>query len=70
MAFYVEGRGYFWYKHMPFGLTGVPSTSADMTAKQLHDLLVDEIMELFIDDGGTAADTFKEMMSKLTRIFT
>ena len=55
---------------MPFGLTGAPSTFAHMTAKQLHDLLVEEILELFIDDGGTAADTFKEMMDKLTRIFT
>ncbi|KAG2063210.1 hypothetical protein BDR04DRAFT_1038859 [Suillus decipiens] len=26
-------------------------------------------MELFVDDGGTAADTFKKMMEKLTRIF-
>ena len=65
-AFYIEGRGYFWYKCMPFSLTGVPSTFADMTAKQLHNLLVDEIMELFVNDGGTAADTFEEMMSKLT----
>jgi hypothetical protein len=69
-AFYVEGRGYFWYKHMPFGLTGAPSTFANMTAKSLYDLLADETMELFVDDGGTAADTFREMMSKLTRIFT
>ncbi|KAG2063078.1 hypothetical protein BDR04DRAFT_987115, partial [Suillus decipiens] len=23
----------------------------------------------FVDDGGTAADTFREMMEKLTRIF-
>lgn len=69
-AFYVEGRGYFWYKHMPFGLTGAPSTFGNMTATHLHDLLAKEIMELFVDDGGTAADTFKEMMSKLTQTFT
>ena len=55
---------------MPFGLTGAPSTFTHMTAKQLHDLLVEEILELFVDDGGMAADTFKEMMDKLTRIFT
>ena len=70
MAFYVEGRGYFWYKRMPFGLTGAPSTFANMTAKHLYDLLAEETMELFVDDGGTAADTFEEMMGKLTRIFT
>jgi hypothetical protein len=27
-------------------------------------------MELFVDDGGTAANDFDEMMGKLTRIFT
>jgi hypothetical protein len=65
MAFYVEGRGYFWYKRMPFGLTGAPSTFAGVTADNMHNLL-----ELFVDDGGAAADTFEEMMDKLTKIFT
>ena len=69
-AFYVEGRGYFWYKRMPFGLTGAPSTFGNMTATHLYELIVEEIMELFVDDGGAAADTFEEMMDKLTRIFT
>lgn len=68
-AFYVEGRGYFWYKRMPFGLTGAPSTFAHMTATRMHDLIATEIMELFVDDGGTAADTFEEMMEKLGKIF-
>ena len=63
-AFYVEGWGYFWYKRMPFGLTGAPSTFAHMMGQHLYDLLVKEIMELFVDDGGAAADTFPEMMSK------
>jgi transposase InsO family protein len=69
-AFYVEGRGYFWYKRMPFGLTGAPSTFANVTATHMYDLLADEVIELFVDDGGTAADTFEDMMNKLTRIFT
>lgn len=69
-AFYVEGRGYYRYKRMPFGLTGGPSTFANVTAKHMYDLLVEEILELFVDDGGAAADTFEEMMDKLTRIFT
>jgi transposase InsO family protein len=69
-AFYVEGRGYFWYRRMPFGLTGAPSTFANMTANNMYDLLAEEIMELFVDDGGAAADSFEEMMSKLTKIFT
>ena len=57
-AFYVEGRGYFWYNRMPFGLTGAPSTFGVVTANNMHDLLVEEIMELFVDDSGAAADTF------------
>ena len=69
-AFYVEGRGYFWYKRMPFGLTGAPSTFGHMTATRMHEPIADGTMELFVDDGGTAADTFEEMMEKLTRIFT
>ena len=69
-AFYVEGRGYFWYKRMPFGLTGAPSTFSHMTATRMHEPIADGTMELFVDDGGTAADTFDEMMEKLTRIFT
>ena len=36
-AFYVEGWGYFWYKRMPFGLTGAPSTFAHMTGQHLYD---------------------------------
>ena len=55
---------------MPFGLTGGPSSFANMTAKSLFDLLVKEIMELFVDNGGTAADEFEEMIDKLTQIFT
>ena len=55
---------------MPFGLTGAPSTFVHMTGQHLYDLLVDKVMELFIDDGGAAADTFPEMMNKLRHIFT
>ena len=55
---------------MPFGLTGAPSSFANMTAEHLFDLLAAEVMELFVDDGGTTADTFEDMINKLTRIFT
>lgn len=69
-CFYVEGRGYFQYKRMPFGLTGAPSTFAHMTATHLHDLLSSGVMELFVDDGGTADDDFDTKMSKLAQIFS
>jgi hypothetical protein len=68
-AFYVEGRGWFWYKRMPMGLTGAPSTFADMTATHLHNLIADGTMELFVDDGACAANTFEEMIEKLTKVF-
>jgi hypothetical protein len=55
---------------MPFGLTDAPSTFANMTANNMYDLLADEIMELFVEDGGAAADSFDKMMYKLTKIFT
>ena len=55
-AFYFEGRGYFWYKRIPFGLTGAPSTFAHMTATRMHELLVKKIVELFIDDGNKPRD--------------
>ncbi|TFY74871.1 hypothetical protein EWM64_g9142, partial [Hericium alpestre] len=69
-AFYVEGRGYFWYIRMPFGLTGAPASFAYMMGRHLYDLLVDDVMELFVDDGGAFADEFDGMMGKLRRIFT
>ena len=43
---------------------------ANMTAMHMADLLADETMELFVNDGGSAANTFGEMMEKLTCIFT
>jgi hypothetical protein len=53
---------------MPFGLTGAPSSFAELTACHLHDLLSDGDIELFVDDGGAAADEFDEMMCKLIRL--
>lgn len=69
-CFYVEGRGFFQYKRMPFGLTGAPSTFANLTATHLHDLLADGTMELFVDDGATAGDDFEEKLTRLQHIFT
>jgi hypothetical protein len=67
---FVPGKGYYAYLRMPFRLTDAPTEFGHMCATRLHDLLVKEIMELFVDDGGTAANEFGEMMRKLRIIFT
>ncbi|PSR72495.1 hypothetical protein PHLCEN_2v11634 [Hermanssonia centrifuga] len=69
-CFYVEGRGYFWYLKMPFGLTGAPSTFAHLTAAHLHDLITDGTMELFVDDGGTRGSDFQTKISNIRRILS
>jgi len=69
LAFYIEGRGYFWYKRMPMGITGAPTAFCDALAERLHDFLIMHYMELFMDDGGCATSTFKEMINKLTNLF-
>jgi len=68
VCFYVEGRGYFAYKRMPFGLTGAPSTFAQMTANALGNL-TGTLIELFVDDGGMAGDEFKIVMNNLRTLF-
>ncbi|KAJ3507688.1 hypothetical protein NMY22_g16851 [Coprinellus aureogranulatus] len=68
ITFYVEGRGYFAYVRMPFGVTGGPSEFAHFTALRLHDLIADGTCELFVDDGGSASDSYDEGMGKLRRI--
>jgi hypothetical protein len=63
-AFILKGGGYFCYKHMPFGLTGAPSTFAEMTAQALADL-VGILFELFVDDGGMAGDDFTTTLTNI-----
>ena len=65
ITFYIEGRGYFAYQRMPFGVTGGPSEFGHVTAQCLHDLIAQATMELFVDDGGMASDSFEEGMEKL-----
>lgn len=69
LAFYVEGRGYFWYKRMPMGIMGAPTMFCKAVAIRLQDFLVSYTMEIFMDDRGCSADTFKDMMEKLEAIF-
>ena len=47
---------------MPFG---GPAEFRHVTAECFHDLIAALVMELFVNDGGMAADTFKEGMEKL-----
>ena len=67
ICFYVEGRGYYAYLRMPFGLTGAPSTFGGMTARALGDL-TGILFELFVDDGGMAGDNFKTMLENTRRL--
>ena len=50
---------------MPFGVTGEPSEFRHITAERFHDLVAKSILELFVDDGGMAMNSFKEGMYKL-----
>ena len=68
ITFYMEGRGYFAYQRMPFGVTGGPSEFGHTTAERFHDLIARTIMELFVDDGGMSADSFEEGMEKLKEL--
>ena len=68
-AFYVEGRGYFVYRRMPFGLTGAPSCFNEVTAKALQGL-VGTMIQLFVDDGAMACNTFADKLANLCIFFT
>jgi hypothetical protein len=67
ICFYVEGRGYFAYLRMPFGLTGAPSSFGQMTAAALGDL-IGILFELFVDDGGLAGDNFETMLGNTRQL--
>lgn len=62
LTFYVEGWGYFKYLHLPFDVTGGPSEFAQLTGEHMHDLMADGTTKLFVDDGGSASDTFEDGM--------
>lgn len=65
ITFFIEGRGYFAYQRMPFGVTGGPSEFGHVTGEQFHDLIAKTILELFVDDGSMASNSFEEGMEKL-----
>ena len=65
ITFFVEGRGYFVYQHMPFGVTGGPSEFGHVTGEQFHDLIIQTILKLFVDNGSMVANSFDEGITKL-----
>ncbi|QRV91923.1 Retrovirus-related Pol polyprotein from transposon opus [Ceratobasidium sp. AG-Ba] len=67
-GFYVDGRGHYVYRRMPFGLTGAPTTFCEMVATAFHGL-IGKIMEVWMDDMATAADDFETALVNLRTIF-
>jgi hypothetical protein len=68
IVFYVEGRGYLKYLQMPFGVTGGPSEFGNLTTQRIHDLITDGIIKMFVDNGGSAANTFEQGLANLQLI--
>ncbi|KAG8724335.1 hypothetical protein FRC09_020068 [Ceratobasidium sp. 395] len=67
-GFYVEGRGYYVYLRMPFGLTGAPSSWCEMLADALNDLLGDG-MEIWMDDVGMGFNDAETGLARTRRLF-
>src|SRR6267154_1279789 len=65
LCFYTEGRGYETYCRMPMGVHGAPSCFGDMTAEALHDIVVDLLLKLYVDDGALPGDNFDELLNRL-----
>ncbi|QRV80063.1 Retrovirus-related Pol polyprotein from transposon [Ceratobasidium sp. AG-Ba] len=67
-GFHVDGRGYYVYLRMPFGLTGAPTTFCEMISAAFHDL-IGSMLEVWMDDVATASDEFEEGLGNLRTIF-
>lgn len=65
LCFYTEGRGYEAYQRMPMGVHGAPSCFSDLTAQALHDIMMELLLELYVDDGAMAGDIFEELLKRL-----
>ena len=68
-TFFVENKGYWWYKQMAMGWTGAPMVFSATATQCVHDILADDTLELFVDVGGCKDDTFKGMLTKLRQVF-
>jgi hypothetical protein len=67
-AFYVEGRGYYVYLRMPFGLTGAPATFCEMVAIALDDMIGRELTN-WMDDVCIPGDDFDVKLGNLRKFF-
>lgn len=67
-GFHVDGRGYYVYLRMPFGLTGAPTTFGEMVAAAFHDLIGTKL-EVWMDDVATACDDFEVGLQIIRDIF-
>lgn len=68
VAFYVEGRGYYVYLRMPFGLTGAPATFCEMVAMALEDMIGRELVN-WMDDICMPGDVFEIKLENLRCFF-
>ena len=64
VAFYVEGRGYYVYLRMPFGLTGAPATFCKMVAIALDDMIGHELVN-WMDNICMPGGIFEVKLSNL-----
>ncbi|QRW07877.1 Retrovirus-related Pol polyprotein from transposon opus [Ceratobasidium sp. AG-Ba] len=67
-GFHVDGRGYYVYLRMPFGLTGAPTTFCEMVAAAFHNL-IGNVLEVWMDDVATACNDFEGGLANLRMIF-
>ena len=70
LTYYVEGRGFWTNKWMPFGLTGALATFGNVTANKLRDLPAPLGIELLVDNGSIAGDEFDTMLDCTRQLFT
>ena len=59
---------------MAMGWTGAPTIFSATATCCLHDMLADDMLaddtlELFMDDGGCADNSFEGMLTKLQEVF-
>lgn len=54
---------------MPMGVQGALSCFSNLTAQALHDIMLQLLLELYVDDGAMAGNTFDELLARLWLFF-